>query len=85
MSEAPIGEVVCAFKADGDFFKGKAWKTEEGIVFFVTDTALEPIHKYAGFISARDLWSVVSRTIPENNACACCPTDDCRALGTGGG
>jgi hypothetical protein len=66
ISEAPIGEIVCAFKADGEFFKGKAWKTAEGNIFFVTDTCLEPIARYAGFISMQDMlaaidnWSSVS-------------------------
>jgi hypothetical protein len=60
ISEAPIGEIVCAFKADGEFFKGKAWKTDEGNIFFVTDTSLEPIARYAGFISMQDLLAAIS-------------------------
>lgn len=39
-SEAPIGEIVLALKADGEFFKGKALNPDDQNIFFVTETCL---------------------------------------------
>ncbi len=59
MSEIQVGEVVCAFKADGDFAKGKALSPESGVMCILTETSVEPATRYVGFVRREELWNAV--------------------------